>query len=103
TDLAGLVEGAPIVDARGLLVLPGVIDVHTHTRLPSDTQPDRFFQDSIAAAYGGTTTFLVFDTPGTGSLHDDRPPVDVVEDRRARSEGESAVDHGLSLMLTRDR
>lgn len=102
-DLAGLVEGAPIVDARGLLVLPGVIDVHTHTRLPSETEPDRFFQDSVAAAYGGTTTFLVFDTPGTGSLHDDRPLMDVVEDWRARSEPESAVDHGLSLVLTADR
>jgi dihydropyrimidinase len=102
-DLVRTVEGAPIVDARGLLVLPGVIDVHTHTRLPSDAEPDRFFQDSVAAAFGGTTTFLVFDTPGTGSLHDDRPLAEVVADWRARSRSESAVDHGLSLVLTADR
>ena len=54
------------LDARGLLVLPGCVDVHTHTRLPSDEEPDRFFQDSVAAAFGGTTTFLAFNNPGTG-------------------------------------
>ena len=31
------------------------------------TEPDRFFQDSVAAAFGGTTTFLAFNNPGTGS------------------------------------
>ena len=102
-DLAGLVEGAPIVDARGLLVLPGVIDAHTHTRLPSEAQPDRFSLDSIAAAFGGTTTFLAFDNPGTGGSDADRPLVDSVADWRARTEAESAVDFGLSLVLTADR
>jgi N-acyl-D-aspartate/D-glutamate deacylase len=56
-----------VVDADGLLVLPGIVDVHTHTRVASDAEPDRFFQDSVAAAFGGTTTFLAFNNPGTGS------------------------------------
>ena len=59
-------SGAPTLDATGLLVLPGCVDVHTHTRLPTDDEPDRFFQDSVAAAFGGTTTFLAFNNPGTG-------------------------------------
>ena len=50
-----------------MLVLPGVVDTHTHTRVASDAVPDRFFQDSVAAAFGGTTTFLSFNNPGTGS------------------------------------
>jgi dihydropyrimidinase len=102
-DLAGLVEGAPIVDARGLLVLPGLIDVHTHTRLPSEAESDRFFQDSVAAAFGGTTTFLAFDNPGTGGSDVDRPLVDSIADWRARTEAQAAVDYGLSLVLTADR
>ena len=67
-DLGGLAESArETVDATGLLVLPGCIDVHTHTRVATDDEPDRFFQDSVAAAFGGTTTFLAFNNPGTGS------------------------------------
>ena len=59
--------GLEIVDAEGLLLLPGAVDVHTHTRVATDAEPDRFFQDSVAAAFGGTTTFLAFNNPGTGS------------------------------------
>ncbi len=55
-----------MVDATGLYVLPGAVDVHTHTRIPSDASPDRFFDDSVGAAFGGTTTFLAFNNPGTG-------------------------------------
>ena len=40
----------------------------TRTRGSRPTrEPDRFFQDSVAAAFGGTTTFLSFNNPGTGS------------------------------------
>lgn len=89
------------IDAGGLLILPGVVDVHTHTRVASDDQPDRFFQDSIAAAHGGTTTFLCFNNPGTGvggggSLLGD------LHEWRSRTEGDSAVDYGVSLVLTAD-
>ncbi len=67
SDLGGLAATArEIVDARGHLVMPGVIDAHTHTRVATDAEPDRFFQDSVAAAFGGTTTFLAFNNPGTG-------------------------------------
>ena len=86
------------IDGSGLLVLPGAVDVHTHTRVASDGQPDRFFQDSVAAAFGGTTTFLAFNNPGTGSAQTGHLPTDIAAWRR-QTESDSAVDYAVSLVL----
>jgi dihydropyrimidinase len=100
-DLTAADPEAGTLDADGLLVLPGTIDVHTHTRLPSEEEPDRFFQDSMAAAYGGTTTFLAFNNPGTGiSEEGSRSLLAGMREFRARTEGESAVDFGLSAVVS---
>jgi dihydropyrimidinase len=95
---AGSVE---IVDASGLLVLPGAVDVHTHTRVATDAEPDRFFQDSMAAAFGGTTTFLAFNNPGTGSS----PAAELslltgLREWRAATEADSAIDYAVSLAIS---
>ena len=51
------------VDARGLLVLPGLIDAHVHLRDPGMTYKEDFGTGTRAAAVGGVTT--VFDMPNT--------------------------------------
>lgn len=89
------------IDATGLLVLPGVVDVHTHTRIASDDEPDRFFQDTRAAAFGGTTTLLAFDNPGTGIS--DRvagSALAAAHEWLERTTGDAAIDVGLSAVLT---
>ncbi len=90
-----------LVDATGLLVLPGAVDVHTHTRVATDAEPDRFFQDSVAAAFGGTTTFLAFNNPGTGSSPAaERSLLAGLREWRAATEHDSAIDYGISLAIS---
>ena len=103
--LAGVAASAgEVVDATGLLVLPGVVDVHTHTRVASDQEPDRFFQDSVAAAFGGTTTFLSFNNPGTGSSPAAARSLAVgLREWQAATASDAAVDVGLSLVVTPDQ
>lgn len=46
------------LDARGLHVLPGVIDTHVHTRYPGVDAREDFASGTAAAALGGITTLF---------------------------------------------
>jgi allantoinase len=52
-----------VIDAKGMLVLPGLIDPHVHFRDPGLTYKEDFLSGSKGAAAGGVTT--VFDMPTT--------------------------------------
>jgi dihydroorotase len=47
--------GASVVDADGLLVLPGLVDLHTHLREPGGEGSETVLTGSRAAAAGGFT------------------------------------------------
>jgi dihydroorotase len=51
-------EGVEVVDAKGLLVIPGMVDVHTHLREPGYEYKETVLTGGRAAAAGGFTTVL---------------------------------------------
>lgn len=55
--------GAQVIDASGLLLLPGIIDDQVHFREPGLTHKGDIFSESRAAAAGGITSFM--DMPNT--------------------------------------
>jgi allantoinase len=73
-------EGSALeeTDAKGCHVLPGLIDVHIHSRDPGATHKEDFFHSTQAAAAGGVTT--VFEMPNTN------PPINNVENFRRQVE-----------------
>jgi dihydroorotase len=67
----GAPAGAEIIDAAGLVVVPGLIDVHVHLREPGMKAKETLDTGTAAAAAGGFTT--VFCMPNT------KPALDAVE------------------------
>ena len=59
---------AEIVDADGLVVLPGLVDLHTHLREPGREDAETVASGSAAAALGGYTA--VFAMPNTDPTAD---------------------------------
>lgn len=93
---AGL-EADQVVDATGMLVLPGAIDAHTHLAMPfgGTVSADGYLAGTRAAACGGVTT--VFDYPmqrkGKGIL-------ETVEERKAMCDPEACVDYAFHCIIT---
>ncbi len=50
--------GAKVVDADGLVALPGLVDLHTHLREPGREDAETVLTGSRAAALGGYTAVL---------------------------------------------
>lgn len=64
-------NAAEVIDAKGLLVAPGLVDVHVHFRDPGFTYKEDIETGARAAAKGGFTTVVL--------MANTKPPVDNVE------------------------
>jgi dihydropyrimidinase len=89
--------GHTVVDAAGLLVMPGGVDVHTHLDMPfGGTQSaDDYRTGTIAAAVGGTTTVIDFALQSRGHTM-----AEALETWLAKSDGKACIDYGLHMAVT---
>jgi len=88
-------EQTKIIDASGLLVLPGAVDVHTHFELSfgdAFCSADDFFTGTRAAACGGVTSVIDFVTPEV-----DEDLVSALRKRREQADNKVCIDYGLHM------
>ena len=52
------IEAQEVLDADGLVLLPGLIDVHVHLREPGYEHKETIQTGTMAAAHGGFTTIM---------------------------------------------
>src|SRR5664279_2786306 len=84
---AGVPEGTDVVECRGKLVAPGLVDMRAFIGEPGAGHRETFASASQAAAAGGVTTIIC--QPNTSPVIDDPATVDFVL-RRAR---DTAIVH----------
>jgi dihydropyrimidinase len=89
-------EDIEVVDASGMLIMPGGVDVHTHFDLPMfDTvSSDDHYTGHKAAAFGGTTTVIDFVPQDLPAL---RASLDVWH---AKADPKAAIDFGFHMNIT---
>lgn len=92
-----LPPAARVIDLKGKVVMPGVIDPHIHFQDPGFTDREDFEHGTMAAAAGGVTTAL--------SHPLDLPPTTTFEALREKEnayEGKAYIDYGIHIGATAD-
>lgn len=102
-DERDLPEAGERVDASGLLVLPGIVDVHVH--VDDMFSIDTYETATSAAALGGVTTYIDFAWQaweGDLSLWDEPGTLMAGIDRKQRKAEDAVIDYGLHGAITRE-
>ncbi len=89
-DWGKKIKADKVIDCKGKLILPGLIDVHVHFREPGESYKETWETGSKAAVSSGVTT--VFDMPNN------KPPILSVKDLKAKRKlisGRSYCNYGL--------
>ncbi len=87
-----------VIDARGLVVLPGAVDSHVHFYMETASggrNADDFLAGSAAAVAGGTTTVVDFASPVEGKSY-----AEAARLRLAETGGRVHTDYALHMEVT---
>jgi dihydroorotase len=76
-------SGIPVLDAEGLIVAPGLIDMHVHLREPGGSQKETIASGTRAAAAGGFTSLLAM--PNTNPPADGPNTIALMRQRAAET------------------
>lgn len=90
-----VLPGERVFDARGRLLLPGMIDDQAHFREPGLEHKGDFYTESRAAVAGGITSFM--------EMPNSRPPTTnraALDDKYARAALKSLANHAFYLGAT---
>jgi dihydroorotase len=82
-DVGANLKGDHVLDARGCVVAPGLVDLHVHLREPGGEEAETIETGARAAALGGFTAIVAM--PNTEPPHDDAAVVAAVLGAGARS------------------
>jgi dihydropyrimidinase len=90
-------DGATVIDASGCLLLPGLIDNHTHLSMPfmGMRTADDYDTGTQAAAAGGTTCIVDF-----AIQNEPDGLTSALEEWQGRAAGAAHVDYGFHMAIT---
>jgi dihydroorotase len=75
--------GAEVIDAAGLIVCPGLIDIHVHFREPGDEEEETIATGSAAAVAGGFTSVACM--PNTHPALDNEASIEFISRQASRA------------------
>lgn len=75
-------KAAKIIDGRGLVACPGLVDIHVHFREPGQTHKETIATGSHCAAAGGFTTVVCM--PNTAPVADNSGTIQFIKDAAKR-------------------
>ena len=91
-------EADQVIDATGLVVCPGLVDLHVHLRDPGLTYKEDIFTGTAAAARGGVTSMACM--ANTDPVVDSPEQIQYIREKAAQANGVhvypvGAVSRGL--------